>query len=58
MIVIQVYAPTLDPSEKEKDSFYEDLMSTINAEREYYRIVMSDFNGNPKTQFTLWGGRV
>ena len=44
MTVIEVYAPTLDSSEKEKDSFYEDHISTIDAEREYFTIVMGDFN--------------
>jgi exonuclease III len=45
MTIIQVYAPTLEARETEKDQFYESLINTINEEREYYTIVMGDFNG-------------
>ena len=45
MVIIQVYAPILDAEDEEKTQFYESLCNVINEEREYYTVVMGDFNG-------------
>ncbi len=44
MTIIQVYAPTAEAEEAEIEKFYPDLESTITEEKEYYNIIMGDFN--------------
>ena len=51
--LIQVYAPIKDAPEKEIDEFYERLDKVIENDKEYYTIVMGDFNaiiGNESTK--------
>ena len=45
LLIIQVYAPTLDAEETEREKFYEDLERVLQKENEYYKIVMGDWNG-------------
>ena len=54
LVIIQVYAPIEDAEEEEeeKNQFYEALSETMIKEREYYTIIMGDFNskiGTPST---------
>lgn len=42
--IIQVYAPILGSENSEIEKFYEQLEATIVKEREYYNIVMGDWN--------------
>ncbi len=44
MKIIKVYAPTAGAEEAEIEKFYQDLGSTITEEKEYYNIIMGDFN--------------
>lgn len=44
ILIIMVYAPTLDSEEEETDRFYCNLQNTFDSEREYYTIVMGDWN--------------
>ncbi len=49
--IIQVYAPILDADQLESNTFYQQLNKIHQKEREYYTIVMGDFNakiGNKK----------
>ena len=54
--VLQIYAPTLEADEKETLEFYRILEKTLHEEREYYNIVMGNWNAkvgsendNPQT---------
>ncbi len=42
--IIQVYAPTFGVHQKEREEFYTLLEKTFIKERQYYNIVMGDFN--------------
>jgi len=42
--IIQVYAPTLGSEKNEIEKFYKMLVETMEKEKEYYNIVMGDWN--------------
>lgn len=42
--VIQVYAPTSQYSDEEIDEFYEEITKLMKESKDYYSIVMGDFN--------------
>jgi len=42
--VFQIYAPTLVAEEKEHTEFYNLLQETLEREKEYYNVVMGDWN--------------
>lgn len=42
--IIQVYAPTLDSTEEEKNLFYGKLIETLEKEKEFYTVIMGDWN--------------
>lgn len=44
LTIIQIYAPTMKAEVEEKEEFYELLQDTFEKEREYYNIIMGDFN--------------
>ncbi len=53
LLVVQVYAPTAGAEEDEIKKFYNDLSTVLQREREYYTIIMGDFNakiGGGKTK--------
>ncbi len=42
--IIQVYAPTMGAEKEEIEKFYGDLKRTVQENREYYTIIMGDWN--------------
>ncbi len=44
LLLIQVYAPTQQADREEIETFYERLQNILHEEREYYNIIMGDFN--------------
>lgn len=44
LLIVQVYAPTMQAEEEEVEEFYEQLFELVDKEKEYYTVVMGDFN--------------
>ncbi len=44
MAIFQIYAPRMDADKTETEKFYSNLEELINQEREYYTIIMEDWN--------------
>ena len=44
MTIIQIYAPTMEATDEEKENFYKKLEKTIQEEKEYYNVIMGDWN--------------
>ena len=42
--IIQVYAPTNQAEKNEKEQFYQIQSDTYKNDREYYTVVLGDFN--------------
>lgn len=53
--VIQVYGPTLDSNENDKEKFYKLLNETMDEEKEYYNIVMGDWNSKVGQEAAIEG---
>ncbi|ESN93119.1 hypothetical protein HELRODRAFT_145322, partial [Helobdella robusta] len=55
--LISCYAPTLRASEKEKDRFYEQLNTVVNATLfEHQLFVLGDFNARVGVVHDIWRG--
>ncbi len=44
MMIVQVYAPTLGSMEEEKEAIYNELDEILLTEREYYKLIIGDWN--------------
>lgn len=44
MVIIQIYTLTSRAELDEIEKFYEDLEQVLQSEKEYYTIIMGDFN--------------
>lgn len=44
MLIIQIHAPTLEADKKETAEFYEILEEIFSREKEFYNIIMGDWN--------------
>ena len=53
--IIQVYAPTFGSEEHEMEKFYRRLSETLESEKEYYNIVMGDWNSKVGHGSTIEG---
>ncbi len=43
LLILQIYAPTQQASQEERDEFYEVLQNTLWEGREYYNIIIGDY---------------
>ena len=64
LALIQVYAPILDAKTEVIEQFYEELQEVVDREKEFYTVVMGDWNGQIGKQdskcivvgeHTVWG---
>ena len=55
LLIIQVYAPTLEAPKDEIKEFYNTLENTLMKEQERYNIIMGDFNAKIGNDQTLSG---
>ncbi len=44
IVILQVYAPTASADEEENEKFYLELENTLRDNKEYYVVIMGDFN--------------